>query len=201
MVYIGMKNWRIFGGLATLTVLLLTACVPSVHPLYTERDLVQDPALVGSWTNISSSDHWAFEVAKGKSYQLVQTDGNGQVAVFNAHLLKLDGVLFLDVQVTDLKGGEDKLNEIAQLTLIPGHLFFKVSELGQNLKLTVINPDWLGKLLEKSPKALAHVKTDDMFALTASTKELQRFFRKHLKNPEMFSDDPIDLKRATAAKP
>lgn len=198
MVNTGMKNWRIFGGMAALTILLLAACVPSVHPLYTEKDLVQEPTLSGSWTNTSSSDHWAFETAEGKSYQLVQTDADGRVATFSTHLLKLDGVLFLDVQVTDLKGGSEKINEIAQITLIPGHLFFKVAELGPDLKLALVNPDWLGKLLEKNPKALAHIKTDHAFALTASTKELQRFFRKHLKHPEMFSTDLIELKRASA---
>jgi hypothetical protein len=174
-----MKNWRIFGATAALALTLLAACVPSVHPLYTEKDLVQNPALSGSWTNIKSSDHWAFEAAEGKSYQLVQTDPDGRVATFSAHLLKLDGVLFLDVQVTDLKGGEDKLNEIAQMALIPGHLFFKVEALGPDLKLAIMNPDWLGKLLEKSPKALAHIKTDHAFTITASTKELQRFFREN----------------------
>src|SRR5687768_17051000 len=98
-----MKNWRILGVMAALAIVFLAACARSVHPLYTEKDLVQDPALVGARTNSITSDHWAFEAKEGKGYQLVQTDGNGQVAVFNAHLLKLDGVLFLDVQVTDLK--------------------------------------------------------------------------------------------------
>lgn len=193
-----MKNWRIFSATAALALTLLAACVPSVHPLYTEKDLVQDPALSGSWTNTSSSDHWAFEAAEGKSYQLVQTDAEGRVATFSAHLLKLDGVLFLDIQVTDLRDGPDKLNEVAQITLIPGHLFFKVAELGPHLKLAFVNPDWLGKLLEKNPNALAYVKTDHAFTLTASTKELQRFFRKHMKSPEMFSTDLIELKRAVA---
>ena len=31
-------------------VVLLAGCFPSLHPLYTEEDLVYDSALVGTWT-------------------------------------------------------------------------------------------------------------------------------------------------------
>ena len=31
--------------------LVLTGCVPSLQPLYTEEDLTFDPALLGTWEN------------------------------------------------------------------------------------------------------------------------------------------------------
>ena len=37
-------------GLAWLSVVVLMGCIPSLHPLYTEKDLVFDESLLGEWT-------------------------------------------------------------------------------------------------------------------------------------------------------
>ena len=53
------------------------------------------------------------------------------------------------------------------------------------LKLAFFNFDWLGKFLEKNPKALAHHAEDTKdkeggrLILTAGTRDLQKFVLKH----------------------
>ena len=41
-----------------LTVLVITGCVPSLHPLYTEEDTVYEVSLVGHWGK--DKDTWTF---------------------------------------------------------------------------------------------------------------------------------------------
>ena len=36
-------------ALAITAAILVTGCVPTLHPLYTERDLTFDAALIGLW--------------------------------------------------------------------------------------------------------------------------------------------------------
>ena len=51
-------------------VLLMTACVPSLYPLYTERDQVFDPALVGVWVAVDDGHETIWTVTKsGDGYE------------------------------------------------------------------------------------------------------------------------------------
>lgn len=52
---------------------LLPACVPSMNPLYTAKDLVFDPALVGAWAPDGSKETWRFEQLGGKRYGLTHS--------------------------------------------------------------------------------------------------------------------------------
>jgi hypothetical protein len=62
--------------------------------------------------------------------------------------------------------------------------------------------DWLGKLLEKNPKAIKHIivseeaGTNDKkkIVLTAETPELQAFVLKYANNEDAFPD-PTEFKR------
>jgi hypothetical protein len=70
-----------------------------------------------------------------------------------------------------------------------------VDEVGGSLKMAAVNPDWLGKHLEKNPKAIAHLrKKEGVILFTAETKELQAFVMKHAAGEELFGDG-FTLKR------
>ena len=87
----------------------LTGCVPvdSLNPLYTDKDVVFDESLLGSWVGPDTGDDGVLEFMArdqdGKrSYLLVMTDkdkdSNGyKKTVYHANLVKLNEHLFLDV--------------------------------------------------------------------------------------------------------
>ena len=87
----------------------LTGCVPvdSLNPLYTDKDLVFDEALVGSWVGPDKGEEGGLEfLARDqdgeRSYLLVMTakdkDSNAfKKIVYHARLVKLNEHLFLDV--------------------------------------------------------------------------------------------------------
>ena len=192
------------GGLALF---LVTGCiVTSVNPLYTQKDLVFDPALVGTWSEGEGKDTWSFEPAGGKKYKLLHTDEDGRIGTFEAHLLKLGKYQFLDLHLVDPGEKEEwQINQLAALALImrPGHLFLKVSQIEPTLQWSALSEDWLNKLLEKDPKAIQHERiqfgsentNDHRNVLTAGTKDLQKFVLKYADSEEAFGDKPSELKR------
>jgi hypothetical protein len=81
---------------------LLAGCSPvdSLHPLYTEQDVVFDETLLGQWG--AETDGLNFARLGANEYRVVMSgkdEDTGQTtsAVFDAHLVELNGARFLDV--------------------------------------------------------------------------------------------------------
>ena len=180
---------------------LLAGCVPSLHPLYTPKDVVYDPKLVGVWADPNSNDSgtWEFRPAEPNSYTMVFTDKDKKIGSFGVHLVKLDNTLFLDVFPNDPNMPQ---NGYYQLHLLPVHTFMKVDQIEPRLKLRFMDVDKFTKRLEKNPALLKHEiiqqGADKKVVLTASTKELQEFMRKHANDEGVFGD-ASNMKRVLAA--
>lgn len=168
--------------------LFLPACVPSLNPLYTNKDLVHDPALVGVWGKDGEKESWSFEKGDEKSYKLTHIDDDGHKAQFEVHLVKLKQHLFLDFFPTEIINEETRLNALATMTLIPGDLFAKVHEIGPELKIAFMDPDRIKDLLTKKPRIVRHQIVKDNLGLTGSTKELQKFMIKYANFKGLFGD-------------
>jgi hypothetical protein len=182
-----------------LACLALSGCVPSINPFYTEKDLVFDPALVGTWRPVevkeSSKETWALTKAGDKLYQLEQTDEEGRKAIFDARLFKLKDNRFLDLYLTKVEGDRLKVNDWASISLVPAHLLLKVEQIEPALKLAVINPDWMQTHLKQHPNAVAHrIVSDGNIVLSANTDELQKLVLAHLDDKEFFGG-AMEMKR------
>ena len=126
----------------------LSGCVPSLHPLVTDKDAVFVPALVGTWAEEGGSDTWKFEKGEGKAYLLTQTS-NGVSAHFEARLTKIGGVIFLDTfskEPPDTEGKpapadqSDEGNLFLYLHYVPAHLISRVGMSGDALRISMMNP-------------------------------------------------------------
>ena len=164
---------------ALLALAGLASCVPSINPLYTDKELVVDPALAGSWVD---NDHetWTFAKASDKSYTLL-VEHDGKSAPFVAHLVALGGNRFLDIMPDDGPMKQADMLDLYKWSFIRVHMFLKVSQIGPALKMGFLDPDWLKKLLTADPRALQHARreSDDDSLVTASTAELQAFMVKY----------------------
>ena len=182
--------------LTLIVAMIVAGCVPSLNPLYTDKDVVFEPALVGVWAEKEDSEEtWAFEKAGDKAYKLVYTE-KGKKGEFKVHLVKLGNTLFLDLYPDDTALKEIDRNDFYKSHLLLAHTFAKVTQIEPRLQMAFFNPDWLKKLLEKDPKAVRHEKIDeDRIVLTASTKELQGFVLEHANTKDAFGDEPSNLKR------
>jgi hypothetical protein len=174
-------------GLALMT--LLAGCVvTSVYPFFTAKDVMFDPALVGTWAEAGSTnaanDHWRFDRLNQQAYWLTTVEGN-KTNRYETHRFRLKQHVFLDLCTTNRM--ED------QLAL---HYLVRIEQTSSMLQFKLLNFEWLAKLLEKNPKALRHIlvpnepgnTNNNQLVLTADTPELQKFILKHINDTNTFGE-------------
>ncbi len=189
------KHSRLFGfGLVCL--FALGGCIPSLHPLYTPADLIFDPALVGEWGEKDEPQGWTFSKTGDKEYKAVYLDSNGKRGKFVAHLLKVEGRMFLDFFPAD---PELKENDFYKIHLVPAHTFMRVRQIGPALQLAMLKPDKLKTYLEANPTAVRHETAEGGLVFTAPTKELQAFVIKSESIDGLWDDGKPLPRRAAAA--
>ncbi|MGB8227006.1 MAG: hypothetical protein WCE45_09135 [Sedimentisphaerales bacterium] len=171
-------------------VLILGGCVPSLHPLFTENDLIFDNDLIGSWASTEPNETFEFRETKTKDYECIYIDKDGKSGKFIAGLGKLGNTMYLDIYPSEPNMIE---NDFYKSHLLSTHSFMKIELSKDSLKLCSMNPDGTDKLLKSKPNAVKHERLGDDnsgIVLTASTKELQKFILKYGndKKAELFKD-------------
>ena len=201
---------KLLSAAGLLMVMLLSGClVKSLHPFYTEKDLVSKPELIGNWAGQDSasgeirqaweiSQHMVFaglfkDEKPGRGYDITYTDAKGK-SKFYAHLFSLGGQMYLDFYLPDIEG-----QDLAVMHLIPAHSLAKVEIEKDKITIMWYNEDWLVKLFNENRIRIAHEripydldeKNPDNFqvVLTAPTADLQKFILKYGNDPNAFMTD------------
>lgn len=177
---------------------ILGGCVPviSLHQLYTEKDIVVDKKLYGTWVDDPNDPKsiWEFEsIDEPKNaYKLIFTDEEGKKGSFVTHLVKLQDRYFLDVYPSGLPCEPEDPNKTAwpynAFFLIPAHAFVQVDSVEPQLKLRIMLQSKMEELLKESPSAAKHTLVGDRLVLTGWTKELQAFVLKYADDKRVFTD-------------
>lgn len=168
-----------------LLTLLIASCVRSFYPLYTDKDLVLDQTLIGTWID-SNNDVWTFLKGRDKSYELVYTEKNAP-AKFKAHLVKLGKYLFLDLAPEE--PGID--NSFFAGHLIPVHTFSRLWIAEDSLRLSLFDNGWLKEMIDKKKTSIAHERQGDGIILTAPTKELQKLVTRYADDKKAFPEPGV----------
>jgi hypothetical protein len=169
---------------------MVAACVPSVNPFYTSKDVVTDSRFGGTWledgddTNNPAS--WVFEVTTNNAYDVTFKENKDKSGKFEGHLFKLGENLFLDLTPTECDYATNQAGLVG-VAMIPGHLLVRVTFEDKKLNLSFCDPDWTKTFLQKNPSAIAHRMVDDSVILSADTPALQKFVQKHLGKDELFA--------------
>lgn len=177
-----MRN--IINLIAASFLLLCAGCVPSLNPLYTDQDVIFDPALLGVWAEKDSKETWELSQTTGKQYRLIYTEEDGKKGEFTVHLLKVEGQTFLDLFPAELTLPQ---GDYYKGHFLPSHTFILLSNRGAAIQMSYLEPEWLMEFLTKNPAAIQHEKVGDRILLTASPKELQKFLLANLKTKGAFS--------------
>lgn len=176
--------------LAVAAAALLVACVPSVNQFYTDKDVVTDARLAGTWAEAGKKEKavtWTFTASTNNAYAVALKDDDGKTGQFEGHLFKLKKEMFLDLTPTECKF-DDKQAAFANIAMLPGHLLFRVKLADDKFSMAICNPDWIKKFLEANPTAIAHRVVTDGIILTAETAALQKFVLAHLGKDELFGE-------------
>jgi hypothetical protein len=171
--------------------LFVAGCIPSLHPLYTEDDLIFEPALLGAWNNEDETEVWTFEQRGGLEYLMTVDDGDDGPVEYDAHLMELGSHRFLDVFIHD----RDVLDRYGP-HLLPTHTFYRIEIEADTVRMVGLDEDWLKDEIEAGEVTIAHEfvrvpsragpGTEDLLVLTASTEELQAFVTRYADDPEAF---------------
>jgi hypothetical protein len=186
--------------LASAGLLVLPGCwVFSVNPLYEDNlakpdpDLFFDPTLVGSWWSEDKDCPWILTItAREQVFDLTsapspQCKSEGKPSRYEAHLVKLDNHVFMDVM--------PEQHEVCDSCLPLRSLFLARVE-KNSFALTPINDEWLKGSIEGKTVMLQVLPDRPPEILTASSKELKVFMRKYADDKTAFQpSDDLTFKR------
>lgn len=154
----------------------LIGCVPSLHSIYTDKDIVFLPEILGSWTQVKSENTWEFTRRDENNYSLNYMQADGRAGEFVAHVAEIEGVRFLDL-FPEKQNGEK--SGFYQYHFVPIHTIYLIEGTSPQIKLAALDLKWLNGNLDEHPDALPHTTVNGQKLLTASTAELQAFLLKH----------------------
>lgn len=184
-----MKNMILLAVLGVLSA--LTGCTaPSIHPLVSDEVRITDPGLVGVWVKDDRDDRSRYHVAEENGRYVLQwelAEPGKPVRRWAFALARLGEHVFADLTLTD--DDADRVKDLYGTIVIVGHCFMRVKREGDRLSVWVINDEWLDKGLRSGALTLDHVRQDDDLVITASTPDLQAFFRRHASDPDAWRDE------------
>lgn len=156
--------------------LMLSACITSLHPFYTEENVMFDPTLLGTWISIREKETWEFssEGSSSRTYGLTHTDNKGHKAKFAVHLFQLEDRMFFDlVPLSEIR------NEFHVMHTPPSHFVMLVETMEPTLRLALLGEGIFDKKAKHYGDLPAHAQIDkDVRVFTAPTEDLQRFLTK-----------------------
>ncbi|OMP78705.1 hypothetical protein [[Flexibacter] sp. ATCC 35208] len=206
-------KWIFLVIILFFAVVIFQGCIASLHPLYTDKDLVFDKRLLGTWHTSDRNESWTLENLMEKelapykdpkerkeketfksvfinknSYALTYIQ-NGEKAEFLFNLVKLGTHYFVDLYPGELH----EKNELLKNHYLPVHSYAKIQIDNNGFELNYLNTDLIYKLLNENKIRIKHESLEFENVITASTDELQKFVVKFADNKEFFND-PIKFK-------
>ena len=170
------------------SVVMASGCVPTLHSLFTAKDVSYDPALEGVWQNADAT--WTikpFHKPTGR-YSLQTSMKNQPPGDFYATLGIIGTNRFLELT-------PQRPSAIHPKSFLGGHFvqlhsFWKVALGGDSLVLTSMSTQWFQSMAQQKKIDIKYEKPDSsdqgILFLTASTQELQDFVAKYADDPGAF---------------
>lgn len=189
---------------------LQSCTIFSLHPLYEEDDLLEEPGLTGVWRDTGDGDEFvSFEQLDNKKYLFRYMEAradNGHSTVkkngmpfdypamdtlsFEAGLVKIGEHFFIDL--FPYYDGEKDEGYYLLRNFIPTHSFMKIEWVENEMTLFMFEPDRMKKLFEQNRIRIKHeIINDDYIIITASTQDLQQFIKKYADDSAAFDEPEI----------
>ena len=186
--------------------------LPSLHPLYTEADLVFLPELVGAWQEDGGDSTLIFEKFEssgilgepGDTGYILIIEVSGRKSLLEARLLRLGDELFLDLSTSSEFEAKAFEGEIYQ-PILPVHAFGRVRIEGDVLRVSTLQGlSFLSltdeyQLESETVPGLPMEVIKDGLVLSATTEQLQEFVLQHLDKYFSFEEDEF-LRRVSPAQ-
>ena len=164
--------------IALLGALFLSACIPSLQPFYTEKDLVFESSLVGSFGESEGDGVWTFTKSADREYKLT-IKNKEKSSNLTVHLFKLGRDHFIDLYAASGSLDDCPREDFFKASLIPGHLVLKVPSFSPNLALQVMDEDVIKEFLKTNKSAVPHTFVEsDRLVFTGSSQQMSDFLKR-----------------------
>jgi hypothetical protein len=183
-------------GAVLLCVFLLplAACLPvlSLHRWYTDKDVVTDPALPGTWYMIDGG-----KPDTSTTLTITKDESDGYVLSVNEkdHADLTDKWKLVVFRLGDRRYVDESEREIdargkdigyGDLKL-PVHMVGTIEIAKDDIVMNVLDDDWLNNALKADPNFIHYERAGDNSLLIAGTAELQKLIAKGVTDPKAFS--------------
>ena len=187
-------------------ILFLESCLTTLHPIFTEKDLVFDPRLAGNWKKAKDGSTAIYRQATSndlktlspalqqnanKIYILEKEDAQSKAkSSYYVFLVKLGKYYYLDYYPAGLKENQSA-DEFFAIHYIPMHSIYRVKFNGNlSFDLQQLDGGYLENLIRNKKIRIRHEVTDDgNYVITAPTEDLQQYLIKYSDVPEAYSND------------
>ena len=184
-----MKKFLIF-----LSLCIMYSCgVHSLNPLFTNKDLIELPEIVGTWKQKSSDEYITFIDSRHMVISAKWTDEFGNERndslFLDLRIGKLAEKYWMDTRVksTNVKTGVRSFYS----QIIPSHKFSNLEISNDTLFLQSISNKWLIRNLKNKKVNIASTfddsKMKESVILTATTEEIQDFILKFQDDEDFFN--------------
>lgn len=180
-------------ALVLLLGLLGTAgCTLSLHPTYTDADLVYEAKLVGTWREQDDPDErgdtaeWRFARDGEKAYRLTVLDGKDS-ATFSVHVARLGKHTYLDMVPAPPRPPEAS-GELYEGFYLPLHWPLRMRLEDSKLYLYCLSSDWLGNKQKEGKLPIRYEEVEDYGPLVTSPTREFRQFLSECEDPAAFGE-------------
>jgi hypothetical protein len=179
-------------------VIIIAGCaVRSVYPLFEYKDVLPNPAILGTWNVEGSKDTYTFRQSGDKEYELSHHEeeyniitrghqGSGDTAVFDIQLGKIGDCWFMDAYPEEKTQQVHMKNTIYNHHQLRTHTFSRLWFEGDSMKIAPLESDWIEQMIDSNRVAIPYVKTEGEVLFTASPQELQGFISKYVNDEKAF---------------
>jgi len=201
---------KISAAVAIIVLLsLLSGCLfPSLHPIFTDKDLVFNKTLLGNWIDPKTNDRVLFENVSPKDleeltpvfkkqadkiYMLTNKDARGNIkSRYYGFLVKLGNKYYLDYYPAETEKKKN-YDEFFTQHFVKMHLFYNIQFTGNgSFELKQFDKGFLEELIKNKQIRIKHEIMDDgTYFITASTEELQQYILKYSDVPKAYEEDTI----------
>lgn len=176
--------------MTALGLMLTSACIPSLFPLYSDADVVTDSRLIGTWSPPDQNEElWTFS-ASGDAYRLTVFDGDS-CTPYEAHIVALGQFLFLDLMPIKPKFDGGMYDGL----LLRLHTFFLIKVEEDRLEIAGLDLQDLKRQIEDGTISARLLEVDGDSVLAEPTPELQELVLEWAEMPGAFGDPEILLRR------
>ena len=192
-----------------LSVILLSGCLYTLHPIFTVKDLVFDQRLLGRWQTKQDKDSSFYLFEKASVHDLKEfspalqqnatkiyrvTRITNESENYFGFLVKLGNGYFIDLY-PDESGTLKNIDKFFKLHIVKQHSIYKIEFLSNHsFELKQFDDGYMRQLVDNKQIRIKHELMDDgSYLITAPTEELQQYIIKYGDVPDAYYKDGIAI--------